>query len=201
MDAPPTRHGFVVLGIAGSLRRASFNRALLRAAQELAPPTLRITSREIDDIPLFNADVEEAGVPAPVTALRAAVQAADAILVATPEYNHGVPGVLKNTVDWLSRPTGASVLARKPAAIMGASPGVVGTARAQSQLRQAFLFTNTYAMMQPEVLVGRAREKFDAAGRLADEPTRAFLVKFLQAFATWIGLVARPPAGVAGGPP
>ena len=198
---PPGDHGFTVLGIAGSLRRASFNRALLRAAQELAPPTLRITSREIDDIPLFNADVEEAGVPAPVAALRAAVQAADALLVATPEYNHGVPGVLKNTVDWLSRPAVGSVLYRKPAAIMGASPGVVGTARAQSQLRQAFLFTNTYTMMQPEMLVGRAREKFDAAGRLTDEPTRAFLAKFLQAFAAWIGLVARPPAGVAGGPP
>jgi chromate reductase len=200
MDAPPTRHGFMVLGIAGSLRRASYNRALLRAAQELAPPGLRITTREIDDIPFFNADVEEAGVPAPVTALRAAVQEVDAILVVTPEYNHGVPGVLKNSVDWLSRPARGSVLDRKPAAIMGATPGVVGTARAQSQLRQAFLFTNTYAMMQPEMLVGRAREKFDATGRLTDEPTRAFLVKFLQAFEAWIGLVARPPAGVAGGP-
>ena len=202
MDATSraTISAYTVLGIAGSLRRASFNRALLRAAQELAPAGLRITTREIDDIPFFNADVEEAGVPAPVAALRAAVQQADAILIATPEYNHGVPGVLKNTIDWLSRPAGGSVLLRKPAAIMGASPGLVGTARAQSQLRQAFLFTNTYAMMQPEVLVGRAREKFDAAGRLTDETTRAFLATFLQAFAAWIALVTRPAAGVAGRP-
>jgi chromate reductase len=109
------------------------------------------------------------------------------VLFATPEYNHGMSGVLKNAVDWLSRPPRASALYGKPAAIMGATPGMVGTARAQDQLRQAFIFTNTYAMIQPEVLVSRAHEKFDKAGRLTDESTRSFLAKFLERFEIWIG--------------
>ena len=175
-----------VVGIAGSLRRGSLNRALLRAARELAPPALRITIHDIDDIPLYNADVEEAGVPAAVEQLRSAIGAADGLLIATPEYNHGVPGVLKNTVDWLSRPPRRSVLGGRPTAILGASPGMTGTARAQSQLRQAFVFTDTPALLQPEVLVSRAREKFDDEGRLTDEGTEQFLQKFLVAFERWI---------------
>jgi len=131
-----------ILGIAGSLRRASYNRGLIRAA--------------------------------------------DAMLVATPEYNHGVPGVLKNAIDWLSRPPRASALDGKVAAIMGASPGMTGTARAQSQLRQAFVFTNSYALLQPEVLVARAAEKFNADGQLTDQATRDHLKKFLDRFAELI---------------
>jgi chromate reductase, NAD(P)H dehydrogenase (quinone) len=127
-----------------------------------------------------------------VVDLRKAVKAADGLLIATPEYNHGVPGVLKNTIDWLSRPPRASALGHKPAAIMGATPGAFGTARAQSQLRQAFVFTDTYAMTQPEVLMAKAHEKFDADGRLTDETTRAFLVTFLQAFAAWVARFAGP---------
>ena len=177
---------FQIVGIAGSLRQASFNRALLRAATELAPATLRITTHDLLAIPLYNGDVETVEVPRAVLALREAVQAADGLLIATPEYNHGVPGVLKNTIDWLSRPPRASALNGKPAAIMGATPGVGGTARGQSQLRQAFVFTNTYAMAQPEVLVAKANEKFDASGTLTDQPTREFLGKFLAAFAAWI---------------
>jgi chromate reductase len=177
---------YEIAGFAGSLRRASFNRALLRAAQELAPSNLRIRAHDLDPIPLYNADVEAAGAPPAVVELRSAVRAADGVLIATPEYNHGVPGVLKNTIDWLSRPPRGSSLDGKPAAIMGASPGRTGTARAQSQLREAFVFTNTYALTQPEVLVARAHEKFDSEGRLIDLATREFLTKFLLRFVQWV---------------
>lgn len=177
---------YEIAGIAGSLRQGSFNRALLRAAQEVAPASLRITVHDLSPIPLYNADVEASAVPASVTELRDAVRAADGLLIATPEYNHGVPGVLKNAIDWLSRPPRGSALDEKPAAILGASPGMTGTARAQSQLRQAFVFTNTFALTQPEVLVARAAEKFDPAGRLTHEATREHLVKFLVRFAEWV---------------
>ena len=177
---------FTVVGFAGSLRRGSYNRALLRAATELAPPALHIDIHELDGIPLYNGDIEAAGAPPSVVHLREAIRQADALLIATPEYNHGVPGVLKNAIDWLSRPPRDSALNGKVAAVMGASPGVTGTARGQSQLRQAFLFTNTYALLQPEVLVGRAHEKFDADGRLVDQATRDFLATFLQRFADLI---------------
>jgi chromate reductase len=181
-------HAFNVVGFAGSLRRGSYNRALLRAASELAPPALHIVIHELDAIPLYNGDIEAAGTPSAVVQLRDAIRQADGLLIATPEYNHGVPGVLKNTIDWLSRPPRASALDGKVAAIMGASPGMTGTARGQSQLRQAFVFTNTYALLQPEVLVGRAHEKFDADGRLVHQATRDFLATFLQRFADWLAL-------------
>lgn len=175
-----------VLGIAGSLRRGSLNRALLRAAVELAPPTLAIVEHDLRDVPLYDGDVEAAGDPPAVAALKEAIRGADALLVATPEYNHGVPGVLKNAVDWASRKPGTSPLAGKPAAIIGASPGMTGSARAQTQLRQTFVFTNTIAMLQPEILVARAHEKFDERGRLTDEATRLFLAGFLERFHDWI---------------
>ena len=177
---------FNVVGIAGSLRHHSYNRALLRAATELAPSALHIVIHELDGIPLYNGDVEAAGAPSSVVQLRDAIRKADGLLIATPEYNHGVPGVLKNTIDWLSRPPRDSALNGKVAAVMGASPGMTGTARGQSQLRQAFLFTNTYALLQPEVLVGRAHEKFDADGRLVHHETRDFLATFLERFADLI---------------
>ena len=176
----------VVCGIAGSLRQGSYNRALLQAAQELAPEgvEVRIFDR-MAEIPLFNQDVEAGGDPEPVQALKQAIGEADALLIATPEYNHGVPGVLKNAIDWASRPPRGSVLAGKPAAIFGASPGITGTARAQSQLRQAFVFTQTPALLQPEILVYRAPEKFDEQGRLTDEKTREFVGKLLRELANW----------------
>jgi chromate reductase len=175
-----------VAGFAGSLRKASFNRALLRAAVELAPAGMTIEVLEIGAIPLYDADVEAGGDPAPVAEVKMGVGAADGLLIATPEYNLGVPGVTKNVIDWASRPPRKSVLDGKPVAVMGATPGMGGTARGQSQLRQAFVFTNSYAMPQPEVLVRRASEMFDADGRLTDEATREHLAKFLVAFAAWI---------------
>ena len=182
----------VVCGIAGSLRRGSFNRALLRAAQQLAPENMEVRVFDrMAEIPLFNQDVEAEGDPEPVQALKRAIAEADALLIATPEYNHGVPGVLKNALDWASRPPGGSVLAGKPAAILGASPGITGTARAHSQLRQAFVFTDTAALPQPEILVYRAHEKFDADGRLTDERTREFVGKLLQDLADWTHRLSR----------
>ena len=175
-----------VAGFAGSLREGSFNRALLRAAVELAPERMAIETFDIADIPLYNADVEAQGDPEPVAAFKRAIGAADGLLIATPEYNLGVPGVTKNAIDWASRPPRDSVLDGKPVAVMGATPGMGGTARGQSQLRQAFVFTNSYAMPQPEVLVRRASDVFDADGRLTDQSTREHLVKFLNAFADWI---------------
>jgi len=175
-----------VVGIAGSLRRDSYNRALLRAVQQLAAPGMQVDIHDLDDIPLYNADVETQGTPDAVTALRAAIAEADGLLIVTPEYNHGVPGVLKNAFDWLSRPPRESCLDGKPTGLMGAAPGRTGTARAQSQLRLSLVFTNTPAMLQPEVLVARARDKFDADGNLTDESTRKFLAVFLEQFAAWI---------------
>jgi chromate reductase len=175
-----------VIGIAGSLRRMSYNRALLCAAQQLAPPSLRIDIEELDDVPMFNADLDAGSRPEGVARLRQAVLAADGLLLVTPEYNHGVPGVMKNAIDWLSQPLRESVLDGKPTALMGASTGLAGTARGQSQLRQAFVLTNTPAMLRPEVLVGRAQEKFDSTGRLTDDGTRVFVASFLAQFAVWI---------------
>jgi chromate reductase, NAD(P)H dehydrogenase (quinone) len=180
-----------VVGVAGSLRRGSYNRALLCAAQHLTPPSLRIEIETLDDVPMFNADLDSGATPAGVTRLRRAIGEADALLLVTPEYNHGVPGVMKNAVDWLSQPQGQSVLDGKPTAIMGASTGLAGTARGQSQLRQSFVLTNTPSMLRPEVLVGRAQEKFDSSGRLTDEPTRRFLRGFLEQFASWIEVQQR----------
>ena len=179
-----------VLAFAGSLRRASYNRSLVRAAREVAPPGMTISIFEIDQVPLYNEDVEAAGEPEAVARFKQAIREADGLLIATPEYNHGVPGVTKNAVDWASRPPRKSPLDGKPVAILGASPGVTGSARGQSQLRQAFEFTNSYCMPQPEILVYRAHEKFDAEGRLTDEKTREYLGKFLAAFAQWIRRVA-----------
>ncbi len=184
-----------VVAFAGSLRAASYNRALLRAVQELAPSSMQIDIVELHDIPLYNGDVEAKGEPASVATFKLAIHDADAILIATPEYNHGVPGVLKNAIDWASRPLrdagqsegkkAAAPLGEKLAAIIGASPGMLGSARAQTQLRQAFNYTNTYAMQQPEVIVGRAKEKFDESGTLTDEETRKFLRTFLEKFYAW----------------
>ena len=175
-----------ILGVAGSLRAGSYNRALLRAAVRLAPEGMEIEVFDLLEVPLYNGDVEAAGDPPGVMGLKQAIGAADGVLMVTPEYNHGVPGVMKNAVDWASRPPRQAPLESKPVGLIGASPGITGTARGQSQLRQAFEFTNSYCMPQPELLVFKAHEKFDAEGRLIDETTAEFLRKYLVAFGDWV---------------
>ncbi|HYX87914.1 MAG TPA: NAD(P)H-dependent oxidoreductase [Gaiellaceae bacterium] len=169
-----------VLAIAGSLRAGSYNRALLRAAHDLAPAGMEIEELDLHGLPLYDGDVEAAGDPEPVAALKDAIRASDALLIATPEYNRGVPGVLKNAIDWASRPPLGSPLAGKQVAIMGASTGRGGTARAQEQLRAALEYSRADVLSEPEVLVPEAYMRFDAEGRLADEETRARLRSLLE---------------------
>jgi chromate reductase len=174
-----------VLGIAGSLRRGSYNRGLIRAAVEVAPAGTTVIPYDLADLPLFNADVEAQGDPPSVAAFKRAVREADALLIATPEYNHCVPGVLKNAIDWASRPARASVLTGKPVAIMGASTGGGGTARAQAHLRDGLSYTNGLVLPLPEVLVPFADSKFDAESTLTDPDTREALRDLLVSFAAW----------------
>jgi chromate reductase, NAD(P)H dehydrogenase (quinone) len=178
-------HTLHVVGIVGSLRAASYNGWLLRAATELAPADLTIAPVRLAEIPAYNHDVEAVGEPAPVASLRAAVRDANAVLFVSPEYNYGVPGVLKNAIDWISRPPADSPLLRKPIAVMGASGGPSGTMRMQLQLRQTLQAIGAYAMPKPEMVVTFCRDKFDAEGRLTDENTREHLSRFLIALADW----------------
>jgi chromate reductase len=173
-----------ILGISGSLRERSFNRALLRAAAELAPPGVELVEDDLSSIPLYNGDVEAAGAPEEVEALRAAVRDADGLLLATPEYNRGTSGVLKNAIDWLSRPALASVLRWKPAAVIGATTGRGGTRRAQQQVREALLFPGAEVLDGPEVAIPLARDSFDGeGGPLTDEEARAALRELLRLLA------------------
>jgi chromate reductase len=182
-----------VLGIAGSLRAASFNRGLLRAAVEAAPAGIVVSTFDLLPVPIFNQDVEDRGDPEPVVSLKAAIRDADALLFATPEYNHGIPGALKNAIDWASRDE-PSALAGKPAALMGATPGMGGTIRSQDQLRQALVANETHVMPRPELFVMKAGDKFDAAGNLTDEATRARIRKHLEALAVWARRLGASPA-------
>ena len=174
-----------ILGFAGSLRRASYNRALIRAAAELAPRGMAIEVFDLSAIPLYNQDVEDAGEPLSVVAFKRALAESDALLVATPEYNHSVAGVLKNALDWASRPRVTSPLRDKAVAIMGASPGRGSTARAQAQLRDTFVFTGACVMPLPELLISAAAEHFDPDGNLADPALRVLLVELLEALRAW----------------
>jgi chromate reductase len=173
-----------ILGIAGSLRRASYNRAALRAAATLVPEGAVLETFELDDIPIFNQD-EDQNPPAKVVELKQKIREADAILFVTPEYNYSVPGVLKNAIDWASRPYGDSAWNGKPAAIMGATVGALGTARAQYHLRQIMVFLNMFPINQPEVMIGNAAKRFDQEGNLTDETTQEFIRQLLQNLVTW----------------
>jgi chromate reductase len=174
-----------ILGVAGSLRKASYNRALLRAAQELAPDAAHVEIFDLDGIPLYSGDVEAEGLPARVVEFKQAIAAADALLISTPEYNHGVPGVLKNAIDWASRPSGQSPLADKPTGIVGASPGMGGTVRCQGQLRQTLKALNCHALDQPEYLLPHCNDKFDGNGKLIDAASRDRLRQYLDALRDW----------------
>lgn len=175
---------FVILGIAGSLRRESFNRLLLQAAGELVPEGARLETFELDGLPMFNQDEEDKPHPR-VTELKERVRAADAILFVTPEYNYSIPGVLKNAIDCASRPYGDSAWNGKPVAIMGASIGTLGTARAQYHLRQTFVFLNMHAVNQPEVMVSNAPKRFDPEGKLTDETTKKLIQQLLAELVNW----------------
>ena len=175
---------FRILGIAGSLRRESYNRAALRAATQLVPEGATIEIFELDGIPGFNQD-EEQNPPPKVVELKSQIREADAILFVTPEYNYSAPGVLKNAIDWASRPYGDSAWNGKPAAIMGASIGAIGTARAQYHLRQMMVFLNMFPVNQPEVMIGNAQERFDAQVNLTDDATKDFIRQLLQNLVEW----------------
>jgi chromate reductase len=174
-----------VLGIVGSLRTGAYNARLMDAAEAVAPPGVTIDRCGLAEIPAYNADVEAQGDPAAVATLRAAVRDAEALLIASPEYNYGVPGVLKNAIDWASRPAREAVLSGKPIGIMGASTGQGGTARAQSHLRDGLTYTNGLVLPLPEVLVGLAGQKFDDDGNLLDEETRQYVRDLLVGLAAW----------------
>jgi chromate reductase len=167
-----------ILGISGSLRRDSYNSAVLRAAVELAPEGAVVETFTLEGIPPFNQD-DESNPPAQVAELKRRVRGADAILFVTPEYNYSVPGVLKNAIDWASRPFGDNAWDGKPAAIMGASIGNIGTARAQYHLRQIFVFLNIFAVNRPEVMIGNAAQRFDADGNLTDQKTKDYISELL----------------------
>jgi chromate reductase len=175
-----------IVAFAGSLRRGSYNRALITAAQQLAEADLTIETIEIGNLPFYNADVEQSGDPATVAAFKKAVGAADGLLIATPEYNDGIPAVLTNAVDWGSRLPGRSPLAGKPVALMGASPSQVGTARAQLHLRQILGHAQARVLPPPELLLARAHERFDSELRLTDDGTRRVLASLLERFSRWI---------------
>jgi chromate reductase len=180
-----------ILGIAGSLRRESYNRAALRAATELVPEGASIETFELDGITGFNQD-EEQNPPAKVVELKKRIREADAILIVTPEYNYSIPGVLKNAIDWASRPYGDSAWNGKPAAIMGASIGSIVTARAQYHLRQMMVFLNMFPINQPEVMIGNASERFDVEGNLTDDATKEFIRQLLQNLVNWTRRIGQP---------
>lgn len=171
--------------IVGSLRRESFTRKTARAAMGLAPATLAPELVEIGALPHYNMDLEDAP-PAPWVAFRKRIEAAEAVLFATPEFNRSVPGALKNAIDVGSRPYGKSVWSRKPCAVISVSPGAIGAFGANHHLRQSFVFLDMPAMQQPEAYIGGAAKLFDDNGVMTSEPTREFLAKFMQAFAAWV---------------
>jgi chromate reductase len=173
-----------ILGFAGSLRKNSFNKALLRATVELVPKEARIEVFDLAGFPSFDQDFENQP-PEIVKEFKAKIRAADAILIATPEYNYSIPGVLKNAIDWASRPYPENAFNGKPVAVMGASTGMLGTARAQYHLRQCFVFLNMYPLNKPEVMVAYAPQKFDENGRLMDEDTRKHVATLLQSLVDW----------------
>ena len=178
------KNNLKVLGFAGSLRRGSYNKALLRSAADLVPDDLQLEIFDLEGIPPFNQDIEQ-NMPNKVREFKTKIREADAILIATPEYNFSVPGVLKNAIDWASRPYGDNPFDGKPVAIMSASPGMLGGANAQFHLRQTCVFLNMYPINKPLVIMTFAQDKFDANGKLLDDNTKKFLGQLLENLANW----------------
>jgi chromate reductase len=179
-----SRDSITILGFAGSLRKGSFNKSLLSAALELIPDGAILDIFDLEGIPPFNQD-QESQPPERVKEFKARIRAADAILIATPEYNYSVPGVLKNAIDWASRPYGDNPFEDKPVALMGASIGMLGTARAQYHLRQTFVFLNMHPLNKPEVMVPSANEKIDKTGKVTDDKTRQKIRELLESLVAW----------------
>ena len=175
---------FKIVALSGSLRRMSFNLAALRVAQKEAPEGVSISIASISDIPLYNQDVQEIAFPPAVLELISQITTADAVLIATPEYNYSIPGVLKNAIDWVSRAPDQP-FKNKAIAIMGASMGAVGTARAQYDLRKVFVYLDAHVLNQPEIMIGAAHTRFDANGDLTDETTRHLIRKQIAALHCW----------------
>jgi chromate reductase len=186
-----------IVGIAGSLRKASWNRGLIRAAAEDAPEGIEIVVLDLAMLPLYSQDVEDQGDPPSVIALKDVVRLADALLIATPEYNNGMSGVLKNALDWGSRPPRASVLRDKPVAVMGVSPGAGGAARAQQQVRDAIIYTGGCVLPEPELLIGGALDKFDDHGNVTDRELRSNVVEVVAALRTWALRIEMPQEAAA----
>ncbi len=179
-----------IVGIAGSLREGSFNRALLRAAAEVAPSSLLIEQASIRDVPLYDGDLEaSSGIPEPVRALKDRIAGSAGLLLVTPEYNNSIPGVLKNTIDWLSRPSSdiGRVFGDRPVAIMGASPGRYGTVMAQAAWLPVLRTLGTRPFFGPRMQVGGASLVFDASGRLTDDDVRKRLTEFMASFSEFVG--------------
>ena len=173
-----------ILGFAGSLRKDSYNKSLLRSALELIPENATLEIFDLDGIPPYNQDLENEPSER-VKEFKAKIKAADAILIATPEYNYSIPGVLKNAIDCASRPYGDNAFEHKPVAIMGASIGMAGSARAQYHLRQCFVFLTCFALNQPEVMVPFAQEKIDKDGKVTDQETREKIRELLESLIVW----------------
>ncbi|PSN93432.1 NADPH-dependent FMN reductase [Candidatus Marsarchaeota G2 archaeon ECH_B_2] len=173
-----------VLGFAGSLRKASYNKMLLNEAVRLAPPNVVIETFDLEGIPLYNQDFE-VDPPERVKEFKSKIRQSDALLIVTPEYNYSVPGVLKNAIDWASRPYGDNAFDGKPVAIMSASIGMLGGARAQYHLRQMCVFLNMYPVNTPEVFVTFAPQKFDSRGRLTDKDAEKFIRQLLENLANY----------------
>ena len=188
--------GFRILGLAGSLRRASFHRGILRAAHEVGPGWMSCENFDLSRTPYFNQDIEDEGTPEPVEELREKIRTHDAVLIATPEYDYAVPGVLTAALDWALRSRyDPTPFRHKPVGIVGASPGGGGTARGQMVLRQILLHPPAYVMPEPQMLIPFSRQKFDAeTGDLVDEETRERLRRFLEALVEWSERVGRPAA-------
>jgi chromate reductase, NAD(P)H dehydrogenase (quinone) len=173
-----------VLGICGSLRKGSFNRAALNTAIELKPAGMSVTVADISQIPLYDEDVRAQGFPAPVETLRQQIEAADALIFACPEYNYSMSGVLKNAIDWASRPPDQP-FAGKPIAILGAAAGIAGSARAQLHLRHSCVFLDMHPLNKPEVLIFQAQNKFDDNGKLTDDVARGLIGDLMVALYRW----------------
>lgn len=182
---------FRILGFAGSLRKDSYNKALLRAALELVPEGVELEIFDIEGIPPFNQDLENEP-SEKVKEFKARIKAADAVLIVTPEYNYSIPGVLKNAIDCASRPHGDNAFEHKPVAMMGASTGMMGTARAQYHLRQCFVFLSCFALNHPEVMVAHAQEKIDKNGNVTDQKTRELIRRLLESLVEWTKRLSSP---------